>query len=122
MNPLSERYDETIDTMATLLNVTEDSELAKCKFYLMNAANIIKDIRQKPFVEDKYVPIQIQMAIELYNKQGIEGQTGHTENSISRTFEASSISPSLLAQVVPRAKVISEDLSSIPMPLRERVL
>ena len=36
--------------------------------------------------------------MELYSKQGAEGRTAHSENGISRTYEASDVSPSLLSK------------------------
>ncbi|MBQ7885503.1 MAG: phage head-tail connector protein [Clostridia bacterium] len=31
---------------------------------------------------------QVQLAVVLYNRQGIEGQTSHSEGGVSRTMEA----------------------------------
>ena len=45
--------------------------------------------------------IQMRMAVELFSKMGAEGQTMHTENGVSRTWEAGDVSPSLLRQVIP---------------------
>ena len=45
--------------------------------------------------------IQIRIAVELYSKMGAEGQTQHTENGVSRTWEAGDVSPSLLKHIVP---------------------
>lgn len=57
-------------------------------------------------VEDKTVPprydmIQCQIALELWNKRGAEGQTSHSENGISRTWASSHVSPFLLNMIVP---------------------
>lgn len=79
-----------------------DEELGQ--FYLDNASDIICDIRNSDRVEDKYLTTQIKIAIELYNKMGAEGQTSHSENSISRSYESADISPSLLKQITPVAK------------------
>jgi len=49
---------------------------------------------------------QVQLAVVLYNRQGIEGQTGHSEGGVSRTMEAlpeeirKQIAPYRLARVV----------------------
>lgn len=58
-------------------------------------------------LESRYLDLQYRIAIDLYNKTGAEGQTGHTENSISRTWESSWISESLLQEVTPLAKTTS---------------
>lgn len=49
----------------------------------------------------QYVDLQFRIAMDLYNKIGAEGQTGHSENGVSRTFESSWISDQLLQEVTP---------------------
>ena len=46
----------------------------------------------------RYEMLQVQLAAELYTKRGAEGQTGHSENGISRTWPEKS---ALLARIVP---------------------
>lgn len=48
-----------------------------------------------------YEHIQIRIALEFFSKMGAEGQTAHSENGVSRTYEAADVSPSLLRQIVP---------------------
>lgn len=48
-----------------------------------------------------YESTQIQIALELFSKMGAEGQTAHSENGVSRTWEAADVSPSLLRRIVP---------------------
>lgn len=74
------------------------------QFYLDDASNIICDIRNSNTVEDKYLTAQIKIAIELYNKRGVEGQTGHNENGISRSYERADVSDSLISQITPVVK------------------
>lgn len=45
--------------------------------------------------------IQLRIAVELFSKMGAEGQLAHSENGISRTWEAGDVSPSLLRLIVP---------------------
>lgn len=52
-------------------------------------------------VPEQYETVQLQIAVELYTKMGAEGQTGHSENGVSRTYEAADVSPSLLRRIVP---------------------
>jgi len=54
-------------------------------------------------VTGAYEHIQLQIAVELFSKMGAEGQVGHSENGVSRTYEAADISPSLLKRIVPVA-------------------
>ncbi len=76
--------------------------------YLLEQAEGIVLNKRYPFgvpedatVPAIYEPIQIRVALELYSKMGAEGQTGHSENGISRSYEAADVSPSLLKQIVP---------------------
>lgn len=59
---------------------------------LSSAGSLILN-RMYPFgyAEDMQIPkryedIQIQLAVELYTQRGAEGQTGHGENGISRSW------------------------------------
>lgn len=45
--------------------------------------------------------IQLRIAVELFSKMGAEGQLSHSENGVSRTWEAGDVSPSLLKLIVP---------------------
>ena len=49
----------------------------------------------------QYAYIQVRIAVELFNKMGAEGQTAHSENGISRSWETADVSPSLLKQIMP---------------------
>lgn len=57
-------------------------------------------------VPPKYDYTQVEIAVYLLNKRGAEGQTAHSENGISRTYENADIPASLLREVVPMASVI----------------
>lgn len=83
-------------------NVTESDDVLQ--FYLDRASEIICDRRDSVDVEPKYLSTQILIAIEGYNKRGAEGEKSHNELGISRTFEASDISPSLLNSITPMVK------------------
>ena len=56
-------------------------------------------------LESRYLDLQFRCAMDIYSKIGAEGQVGHQENSINRTWESSWISESLLQEVTPLAKV-----------------
>lgn len=76
--------------------------------YLEDAKDIILNKRY-PFgypdgteIEAKYETVQVAVAMELYSKLGAEGETAHSENGISRTYENGFVSSSLLKSVVPK--------------------
>jgi hypothetical protein len=76
--------------------------------YLLEQAEGIVLNKRYPFgvpegavVPAVYEHIQIRVAVELFTKMGAEGQTAHSENGVSRSYEAADVSPSLLKQIMP---------------------
>lgn len=59
------------------------------------------------YVEDRYLDLQYRIALELYNRQGAEGEVIHKENGIDRSYEGPWVSTQLLQEVTPYAGVIS---------------
>lgn len=55
---------------------------------------------------DQYAHIQVEIAVYLLNKRGAEGQTSHSENGISRSYEDGDVPPTLLREIVPCAAVM----------------
>ena len=54
----------------------------------------------------RYDRIQIQLAIELFTHRGAEGQTGHNENGISRTWPEKN---RLLSMIMPHCGSVSKN-------------
>lgn len=52
-------------------------------------------------VPDKYAFTQVEIAVYLLNKRGAEGETAHSENGISRTYENADVPSTLLRDIVP---------------------
>lgn len=62
----------------------------------------------KPDVEEiptRYHALQCEIAAYLYNKQGAEGQTAHSENGVSRSYENGDVPDSLMRQITPYGRV-----------------
>lgn len=57
-------------------------------------------------LEEQYLDLQYRIAMDLFNKAGAEGETAHSENGISRTYESSWVSQQLLNEVTPYCGVI----------------
>ena len=55
----------------------------------------------KETLPTRYVGKQIEIVVYLYNKQGAEGQTVHSENGISRTYESADVPESMLRGIAP---------------------
>lgn len=54
-------------------------------------------------VPEKYHYTQLEVAAYLLNKRGAEGETAHSENGISRSYEDGDVPSSLMREVVPCA-------------------
>jgi hypothetical protein len=52
-------------------------------------------------VPSQYDYLQIEIAAYMLNKRGAEGQTSHTENGITRTYENADVPASMLKAVTP---------------------
>ena len=57
-------------------------------------------------VPKRYEFLQCEIAAYLLNKRGAEGQTGHSENGISRSYESADVPESLLGAVTPMVGVL----------------
>ena len=90
--------------------ISPDVASTKLLQHLLWQAEGIVLSRRYPFgspegakVTSAYEHIQLQIAVELFSKMGAEGQTGHSENGVNRSYEAADVSPSLLKRIVPVA-------------------
>lgn len=57
-------------------------------------------------VPEQYSLLQVEIAVYLLNKRGAEGESAHSENGISRTYESGDVPPSMLRQIVPMCGVL----------------
>lgn len=53
----------------------------------------------------RYGYLQCEIANYLLNKRGAEGQTSHSENGISRSYESADVPESMLKEVIPKVGV-----------------
>lgn len=91
----------------TTENWTDDILLA----YLDVAGQVIirkafpykKDVTDVP---EKYYTLQCEIANFLLNKRGAEGETAHSENGISRSYENGGVPESMLKSVTSNCGVI----------------
>ena len=56
-------------------------------------------------VPRRYSYLQCEIAAYLLNKRGAEGETAHSENGISRSYENADVPDSMLQDVVPHCGV-----------------
>ena len=57
-------------------------------------------------VPRRYAILQCEIAVYLLNKRGAEGETSHSENGISRSYENADIPESMMSIIVPHIGVI----------------
>lgn len=57
-------------------------------------------------VPEQYSLLQVEIAVYLLNKRGADGESAHSENGISRTYENGDVPPSMLRQIVPMCGVL----------------
>lgn len=99
------------DKFAMLKAMTGETDEVVLSTYLLIAKQKVLD-RAYPFgatvadIPDPYAVIQVEVACYLINKRGAEGETTHSENGVSRSYEGGDVPDSLLRGIVPRAGVI----------------
>ena len=57
-------------------------------------------------VPRRYGYLQCDIANYLLNRRGSEGQTAHSENGISRSYESADVPESMLGEVTPHVGVL----------------
>jgi hypothetical protein len=93
------------------LRIPENKNELELEDVLESAKAVILS-RRYPFgeqpleIEDRYKDLQIRIAVEMYNKRGVEGQTAHSENGVSRTYSSANVSEELLREITPKAGVV----------------
>lgn len=56
---------------------------------------------------ERYGGVQTRAAAYFLNKRGAEGESGHSENGISRSYESADLPESLLREITPVCGVVS---------------
>lgn len=101
-----------LDRLKTQLEIKDSSEdillsdlLESAKFAILSRRYPYADFplneNDEATLDIRYNDLQVRIAVFLYNKMGAEGQTSHSENTISRSYESGDIPESLLRHVTP---------------------
>lgn len=96
-------WEENEEQQLSLLLRFSSDEILNCAFPFGTALTE---------VPKKYEGLCIRAAAELYAKMGAEGQTGHNENGISRTWASATLLPLMQTQIIPSAGVIRGSLAN----------
>ena len=70
---------------------------------IWQAEETVKNRRHSSVVEKQYEHLVYQIALRLWNIRGVEGQTSHSENNITRNYQNDGIISDLLRQITPLA-------------------
>lgn len=102
------------EKLTMLKAMTGEKDESVLSTYLSIAGNKVLK-RAYPFdstvtvVPDWYAYNQVEIAAYLVNKRGAEGETAHSENGISRSYEDGDVPPTLLREIVPCASLIGKE-------------
>ena len=67
--------------------------------------------KTKTVVPAQYEVLQCEIAAYLWNKRGAEGQTSHSENGISRSYENGDVPESMLSAITPYCGVFVSEVT-----------
>lgn len=99
------------EKLAMLTSMTGETDEAVLSTYLTLSKNVVI-AHAYPYgdgteeVPAKYDTVQVEIAAYMLNKRGAEGETAHSENGVSRSYEDGDIPPTLLRRIIPLAGVI----------------
>ena len=102
-------HEEKLQLLRAMVGESDSEEVLLA--YLKIAGRKIIN-RAYPFGTDetevppRYDYLQCEIAAYLLNKRGAEGQTSHSENGISRSYESADVPESLIGAVTPNVGVI----------------
>lgn len=98
------------EKLTMLKSMTEETDNDVLFTYLTLAKGVVLS-RAYPYTEEDKVPakydmVHVEIAAYMLNKRGAEGETAHSENGVSRSYEDGDIPPTLLRRILPMAGVI----------------
>jgi hypothetical protein len=98
------------EKLTMLKSMTEETDNEVLSTYLTLAKGVVLS-RAYPYSEEDTVPtkydtVHVEIAAYMLNKRGAEGETAHSENGVSRSYEDGDIPPTLLRRILPMAGVI----------------
>lgn len=108
---------EKVEKLTMLKEMTGEQDETMLSTYLTIAGNKILR-RAFPYddtqteVPAKYEINQVEIAAYLVNKRGAEGETAHSENGVSRSYEDGDVPPTLMREIVPYAGVVKEEVAT----------
>lgn len=102
-------FDEKLIALKAVVGGSDTDEVLSTYLTLAGSKIIAKAYPYDATVTDvplQYHGLQVEIAAYMLNKRGAEGQTLHTENGITRTYESADVPASLLRTITPYCGVI----------------
>ena len=101
------------DKLTMLERMTDETEQGVLSTYLLLAEQVViskaypfDDVERPAVMPARSDGVQVEIAAYMLNKRGAEGETAHSENGVSRTYENGDIPASLLRRITPMAGVL----------------
>lgn len=100
------------DKLTMLEKMTGETDQDVLSTYLLLAKNVVVT-KAYPYgtgaeeVPTPYHTVQVEIAAYMLNKRGAEGETAHSENGVSRSYEDGDIPPTLLRRITPMVGVLA---------------
>ena len=99
------------DKLTMLQSMTGETDSAVLSTYLTLAKGVVIS-KAYPYgtgteeVPAPYHTTQVEIAAYMMNKRGAEGETAHSENGVSRSYEDGDIPATLLRRITPMVGVL----------------
>lgn len=101
--------EEKVEALKAMVGGSDSNEVLSTYLLLAGRKIIAKAFPFDPDVTEvpaRYDTLQCEIAAYLLNKRGAEGQTSHSENGISRSYENADVPASMLKSITPHCGII----------------
>lgn len=102
---------DNVEKLNMLRNMTNGNESDTTLLSYLSIAKRKMMNRLYPFgsptdadIPEEYESLQLEIAVVLMNKRGIEGEVTHNENGVSRTYGGADVN-TLLAEITPNCAI-----------------
>lgn len=95
---------EKLDALRAMIGDSDEDNVLSTYLKLAGQKIIARAFPYNPGTTEvpaQYDTLQCEIAAYMLNKRGAEGQTSHSENGISRTYENADIPASMLKSITP---------------------
>lgn len=102
--------EEKLTALRAMIGSSDTDEVLSAYLNLAGGKIIAKAFPYKTDVTEvpsQYGYLQVEIAAYMLNKRGAEGQTAHSENGVSRSYENADVPVSMLKAITPYCGVIS---------------